>query len=735
MKKFLCSLLAAVFAFSLTSCATGEPYLKDCHYSLAGITDGKADFSNARFHRVWLQIEDYDTTATEAHLTATGTLTLEGGTYSIWNGTEIEKVDGETKTFQIVAQSSMQVGGEIEYELLYNGQKAHFLLEADDGLNGVHATWEFPDLPSMNGAGTIANFKTTEEQINNAIPYFEFTMDGDNVTGLSWSLVKSPDLETAISQDFNSQLKIDYVTDKDFNNIYRGNFVWFDAGNALEGTVTFDEPVVSSDIWRIRIRYFTYENDNENRYEWRFFSNLDENTSYMWNRHTSNASLINGKSDYSDAKFLGIYLTVDNDNTINEAKFIEQTGTITIPGGGYTVKNYSSGEDIESVTSGTDKDFTVKIKYFFADASDYEFSPIDDSGNVILFAGGAEKGFNGKEITWTFPEEWNIDGSATIPNYKSVAEQLADFVPYLEITSADNAITSIKYKLVKSNDVSTTVTPSNNFDIAVRIPKKESDFSGTLYNSDWINNSTSGTLELSSPISLSDVNYVAARIRVYEDADNPAVYQWNFYPAEAPQDPGSITITNSSLASGVVGNYYLESLKSNSSDVTWSKTGNLPLGLTLSSQGVISGTPTASGTSNFNITATSNDLSVSKDFSIVINPLAVTTSTLPDGKINEDYSASLASNGSNLSWVVASGTLPDGLTLNNAVISGKPTAAKEYSFTIRAYNSYASATKDFTIKIEANAPAPVGGGGGGCLNIGFEFFGLGILAVLILKRK
>ena len=73
---------------------------------------------------------------------------------------------------------------------------------------------------------------------------------------------------------------------------------------------------------------------------------------------------------------------------------------------------------------------------------------------------------------------------------------------------------------------------------------------------------------------------------------------------------------------------------------------------------------------------------MSKDFSIVINPLAVTTSSLPSGKVNEDYKATLASNGSNFICSVSSRTLPGGLTLNasSGEISDKPATTNEYSF-------------------------------------------------------
>ena len=61
---------------------------------------------------------------------------------------------------------------------------------------------------------------------------------------------------------------------------------------------------------------------------------------------------------------------------------------------------------------------------------------------------------------------------------------------------------------------------------------------------------------------------------------------------------GSLTVTTTTLPAGVVGTPYSETLTATggTGSKTWSKTGTLPTGLTLSTSGVLSGTPTAAGT-------------------------------------------------------------------------------------------------------------------------------------------
>ena len=79
---------------------------------------------------------------------------------------------------------------------------------------------------------------------------------------------------------------------------------------------------------------------------------------------------------------------------------------------------------------------------------------------------------------------------------------------------------------------------------------------------------------------------------------------------------------------------------------------------------------------------------------------AITTVTLPDGKVGDAYSQTLAATGTNpITWSIEAGTLPDGLTLVSDTIKGTPSKAGEFKFTVKATNSGGSDTKELTIKI------------------------------------
>lgn len=84
---------------------------------------------------------------------------------------------------------------------------------------------------------------------------------------------------------------------------------------------------------------------------------------------------------------------------------------------------------------------------------------------------------------------------------------------------------------------------------------------------------------------------------------------------------------------------------------------------------------------------------------------SITTTTLPGGKAGDAYSQTLAATGTApITWSIESGSLPAGLTLSGDTISGTPTAAGTFTFTVKAANAAGSDTKELSIVIQA---APV----------------------------
>lgn len=96
-----------------------------------------------------------------------------------------------------------------------------------------------------------------------------------------------------------------------------------------------------------------------------------------------------------------------------------------------------------------------------------------------------------------------------------------------------------------------------------------------------------------------------------------------------------------------------------------------------------------------------------------VDPPAWSGSAFPNGILNAPYGASvpLSLGTPVMAFAVQSGSLPTGLSLSSsgtiATLSGTPTVAGTFTFTLRASNSFGPADQAFTITISA-----LGGGGG-----------------------
>ena len=163
--------------------------------------------------------------------------------------------------------------------------------------------------------------------------------------------------------------------------------------------------------------------------------------------------------------------------------------------------------------------------------------------------------------------------------------------------------------------------------------------------------------------------------------------------------PTALSITTSSLSAGTGGTAYSQTLQATggTTGYTWSITaGSLPIGLTLTpSTGVIAGTPTASGTSNFTVMVTDSSspaLTKTAALSIAVSaaPLTITNSTLGSGTSGTAYTQLLTATGGTPAYTWNySGNLPAGLTLaaTTGVISGTPTTTGTFSFTVTVTDS------------------------------------------------
>jgi putative Ig domain-containing protein len=173
--------------------------------------------------------------------------------------------------------------------------------------------------------------------------------------------------------------------------------------------------------------------------------------------------------------------------------------------------------------------------------------------------------------------------------------------------------------------------------------------------------------------------------------------------------PVPVSIGTTSLPAGRATVPYTATLQASGGTGTyrWTVTsGALPGGLAIdAATGVISGTPQAAGSYTFTASAAdaadaTNAASAPFTINIGASPVAVTTASLPGGRVTVPYSASLQASGGSggYRWGVATGALPGGLTLDAATgaITGTPAAAGTYAVTIAATDT-ADATNSGTV--------------------------------------
>ena len=150
--------------------------------------------------------------------------------------------------------------------------------------------------------------------------------------------------------------------------------------------------------------------------------------------------------------------------------------------------------------------------------------------------------------------------------------------------------------------------------------------------------------------------------------------------------------------------------------------GLLPNGLILAAGGLLSGTPTVSGTFNFTVRATDNNACTGeRAYTLLLNPpcttITVNPATLPNGFVGTAYSQTLTATGGTApyTFTVTTGSLPNGLTLaSGGALTGTPTTLGTFTFTVTATdNTGCTGTRAYTVIVSGNGlqfyalPAPV----------------------------
>ncbi|MDX2150168.1 MAG: Ig domain-containing protein, partial [Bryobacteraceae bacterium] len=174
----------------------------------------------------------------------------------------------------------------------------------------------------------------------------------------------------------------------------------------------------------------------------------------------------------------------------------------------------------------------------------------------------------------------------------------------------------------------------------------------------------------------------------------------------------SLAITSTTLPAGTRGTPYSANLTGSggTQPYNWALVGGgLPPGLSLSSAGAVTGTPTDSGNFTFNVRLSDPNGSVTGQVSISIGdaPISIAASNLPAGRVGRSYSGAIRLEGGGVAiFDLTGGSLPPGLSLlPDGNITGTPTSAGTFNFSVRAGSGTASDSRSFSIQILPPPPS------------------------------
>ncbi|RYE25663.1 MAG: T9SS type A sorting domain-containing protein [Sphingobacteriales bacterium] len=205
--------------------------------------------------------------------------------------------------------------------------------------------------------------------------------------------------------------------------------------------------------------------------------------------------------------------------------------------------------------------------------------------------------------------------------------------------------------------------------------------------------------------------YVTSGGSAASNSDYIGIDEFEYTPYTCP----TITLSPASLNNGTPGIAYSQAVSQSplSGPTTFAvSSGSVPPGLTLSTSGTLSGTPTTLGTYTFTIRATHTATACTGTKSYTVNiscpVITINPATLPDGSTGNAYSQTITQSGGTapVNFTIPTGSLPPGLSLSaSGLLSGTPTAGGSYSFSIKATSTVTgcSGMRAYTIDIDCGA--------------------------------
>ncbi len=169
-------------------------------------------------------------------------------------------------------------------------------------------------------------------------------------------------------------------------------------------------------------------------------------------------------------------------------------------------------------------------------------------------------------------------------------------------------------------------------------------------------------------------------------------------------NPPTPAISSASKASGTVGTAFTYTIKASYSPTSFNASG-LPSGLSINTTtGVISGTPTETGTFTVTLSATNAGGTGTETLTLTANLAApvIGSAATANGTVGTTFTYTITSSNNPTSFNATG--LPSGLSINTTtgVISGKPTASGTAMVSLSATNAGGKGTKTLTLTVSSS---------------------------------
>ena len=290
-----------------------------------------------------------------------------------------------------------------------------------------------------------------------------------------------------------------------------------------------------------------------------------------------------------------------------------------------------------------------------------------------------------------------VEGNSTTINSGDITPSLTDHTSFGEATLASATIDRI-FRIKSNGDATLSLTGTPMVSIT---GTHASDFTVIDQPSSSIN--ATDYSDFTVRFDPSDIGVRTATISI---ANNSSITPYTF-SIEGTGLPEALVIASANPADGTVSTVYAGHTFT-STGGTGAKTyavtaGTLPSGLSLASNGTLTGTPTTDGSYNFTVTVTDSASTPETDshaytMDVLPEALVIASANPADGTVSTVYVGhTFTSTGGTgaKTYAVTAGTLPSGLSLaSNGALTGTPTTDGSYNFTVTVTDSASTPETD-----------------------------------------